>query len=150
MTTKTVQIEFANSGWKAVNFIQDIRNATKSASLNLLSKYDVRLEQPRIINDSQVVMDVHIPEEIAENFSIGNHLRGVAAYLMKYCDGRFENAVVGNRILNYIVIPTPNSNDNNIPMAQRLSIISELAELLKNTDSVTNDKIARIVTIIHE
>ena len=26
MTTKTVQIEFANSGWKAVNFIQEAKS----------------------------------------------------------------------------------------------------------------------------
>ena len=69
---------------------------------------------------------------------------------MKYCDGRYNEAVVGNRILNYIVIPMPESEDVQIPMVQRLALIAEMAELLKNSDSETNDKIARIITILHE
>lgn len=150
LVTKTVKIEFANSEWRAVDCIQDLRKAAKSASLNLYSKYDVRIELPRIVNDTLVVMDIWIPEEIAETFSIGNHLRGVSAYLMKYCDGRYNDAVVGNRILKYIVIPIPESDDTQIPMVQRFSLISEMAELLKNSDSMTNDKIARIITIMHE
>ena len=150
LVTKTVKIEFANSEWHAVDCIQDLRKAAKSASLNLYSKYDVRIELPRIVNDTQVVMDMRIPEEIVETFRMGNHLRGVSAYLMKYCDGRYNEAVVGNRILNYIVIPVPESEDVQIPMVQRLALIAEMAELLKNSDSETNDKIARIITILHE
>ena len=61
-----------------------------------------------------------------------------------------NEAVVGNRILNYIVIPMPESEDVQIPMVQRLALIAEMAELLKNSDSETNDKIARIITILHE
>lgn len=150
LVTKTVKIEFANSGWRAVDCIQDLRKAAKSASLNLYSKYNVRIELPRIVNDTLVVMDIRIPEEIADTFNMGNHLRGVSAYLMKYCDGRYNDAVVGHRILQYIVIPAPESDDTQIPMAQRFSLISEIAELLKNSDSMTNDKIARIIAILHE
>lgn len=150
LVSKTVKIEFANSEWRAVDCIQDLRKAAKSASLNLYSKYDVRIELPRIVNDTLVVMDIRIPEEIAEAFRIGNHLRGMSAYLMKYCDGRYNDAVVGNRILKYIVIPVPESDDTQIPMVQRFSLISEMAELLKNSDSMTSDKIARIIAIMHE
>lgn len=150
LVTKTVQIEFANAGWQAVDYIQDIRNATKNASLNLYSKYSVHLEMPRIINDSQVVMDVRIPSDIVNTFSIGNHLRGVAAYLMKYCQGRYNDAVVGKRLLNYIVIPMPKLNDEVLPMEQRFNLIAEIAELLKNSDSTTNTKIAKIIEILNE
>ena len=150
LVTKTVKIEFANSEWRAVDCIQDLRKAAKSASLNLFSKYDVRIELPRIVNDTQVVMDMRIPEEIAETFSIGNHLRGISAYLIKYCNGRYNNAVVGNRLLNYIVIPVPEAGDDQLSVVQRLSLISEMAELLKNSDTITNDKISRIIAILHE
>lgn len=150
LITKTVKIEFANSEWHAVDSIQDLRKAAQSASLNLFSKYDVRLEAPRIIDDSQVVMDVRIPEGIVDTFSIGNHLRGVAAFMVKYCDGRYRNAIVGNRLLKYTVIPTPGKDNDQISVIQRLTIMSEMAELLKNSDSVTNDKISRIITILHE
>lgn len=149
MIIKTVQIQFANSNWNAADYIQDLKKATENASLNLFSKYDVRLEMPRIVNNQQVVMEVKIPDDIANEFSIGNHLRGVSAYLMKYCNDRYSDAVVGKRLLNYIVIPTP-EDDSDMPMTQRLSIISEMAELLKNNDAKTNDKIARIITILHE
>ena len=44
----------------------------------------------------------------------------------------------------------PESEDVQIPMVQRLALIAEMAELLKNSDSETNDKIARIITILHE
>lgn len=150
LVTKTVKIEFANSEWHAADCIQDLRKAAKSASLNLYSKYDVQIELPRIVNNTLVVMDMRIPEDIAETFSVGNHLRGVSAYLMKHCDGRYDDAVVGNRILNYVVIPAPESDDTLIPTVQRFSLISEMAELLKNTDCMTNDKIARIIAIMHE
>lgn len=150
LVTKTVQIVFANSEWNVVEFIQDIRQATKSASLNLFSKYDVRLEIPRVVNDSQVIMDVRIPEDIVDTFSIGNHLRGVAAYLMKTKKDKYGEAVVGNRLFNYIVIPTPGETSLEISMSQRLSTVAEIVELMKNTDEISNDKIMRIIRILHE
>ena len=150
LVTKTVQIEFADSNWNTADHIIDLRKARQSASLNLFSRYGVRLEEPRLISDSQVVMDVRIPEEIVSTFSIGNHLRGLSAFLIKYCNGKYSDALVGNRLLNYIAIPTPGEHDDNFSLSQRLSVISELSELMKNTDSITNDKIARIITIIHE
>lgn len=147
---ETVKMEFANTDWHAVDWIADLRKAAKSASFHLLSKHEVELETPRIIDGSQVVVDIHIPEEIAETFAVGPHLRGVAAYLMKYCNGRYDKAVVGNRLLTYTVIPTPETESEQIPMVQRLTIISEMAELLKHTDSAANDKITRIDAILHE
>lgn len=150
LVTKLVKIEFANSEWRAVDCIHDLRRAAQNAAMNLASKYGVQLKLPRIVNNTQVVMDMQIPEEIAETFSIGNHLRGVSAYIMKYCDGRYCDAVVGNRLLNYTVIPVPESDDAQITMVQRFSLIAEMAELLKNSDRITNDKIARILAIIRE
>jgi len=149
MVTKKVQIEFANSEWNIVDSYQDLKCAVQSASLNLFSKYNVRLEMPRVINGSQVVMDVKIPDEIAGDFSIGNHLRGLAAYLMKYCDGKYQNAVVGKRLLNYIDLPV-SEDELEAKMVQQLSMISKFVELLKNNDKDSLEKINKISMILEE
>lgn len=150
LITKTVQIEFADSNYNAVDYLADLRAASESASLNLFSKYEVRLEMPRVINGYRVVMDVRIPESIVDEFSIGNHLRGLSAYLLKYCNGRYDDAVVGKRLLNYTVLPDNSDEPDEYSMADRLSVIEELAELLKNNDSASNNKICRIINILRE
>ena len=150
LVTKTIQIEFANSNYNAVDCIKDLRAATESASLNLFSKYEVRLEMPRVMNGYQVVMDVRIPEEIVDDFSIGNHLRGVSAYLLKYCDGRYDDAVVGKRLLNYTVIPETVETSFSYSFSERLSLIAAVAELMKNDDEQTTLKIRKIQEIIRD
>ena len=149
MVTKKVQIEFANSEWNIVDCYQDLKSAVQSASLNLFSKYNVQLEMPRVINKSQVVMDVKIPDEIAQDFSIGNHLRGLSAYLMKYCNGKYKNAVVGKRLLNYIDLPV-SEDELEEKIVQQLSMISKFVELLKNNDKDSLEKINKIVMILDE
>ena len=146
LVTKTIQIEFANSEYNAADCIKDLKAATESASLNLLSKYEVILEKPRVVNGYQVVLEVRIPQRIAADFSIGNHLRGVSAYLLKYCDGRYDDAVVGKRLLNYTVIPDTVSHS--FSLSERLSLIADIAELLKSDDEQTYDKIRKIQEII--
>ena len=46
LVKKLVQIDFANPKWNAADHIQDIRKAVESASLNLFSRHDVRVELP--------------------------------------------------------------------------------------------------------
>ena len=150
LVTKTVQIEFADPDYNAVDCIKDLRAATESASLNLFSKYEVRLEPLRILNGCLVVMDIRIPEDIVADFSVGNHLRGVSAYLLKYCDHRYDDAVCGKRLLNYTVLPENVESSNSYTINERLSLISEIAELLKNDDEITNDKIMQIKTILKQ
>lgn len=147
---KTVQIEFANTAYSAVSCMTDLKDAVQSAAPNLLSKYQVGLGIPRVINGYQVVTDLTIPEEIAEDFSIGNHLRGLSAYLLKYCDGRYDAAVMGKRLLNYVVLPEEGDSTQDYSLADRLSMVAAFAELLKNNDSVSNEKISRIMAILGE
>lgn len=151
LITKTVQVEFANPAFKAVECIADIRKAAENASLHLFSQYDVRLEMPRVINDYQVVMDVRIPDNIVENFQIGNHLRGIAAYLIKYCDGKYDNAAVGKRLLSYTVVSDAQyKKSDNYNIEQKLSLISQLIEVLKSNDKLSLQKIEKIKKILSE
>ena len=151
LITKTVQVEFANTEFKAVNHIADIRKAAENARLHLFSKYDVRLEMPRVINDYQVVMEVRIPDDIVDNFQIGNHLRGISAYLLKYCDSKYENAVVGKRLLSYTVLSDVQyKKSDNYNIEQKLSLISQVINLLKSNDSLSLKKIEKIKGILAE
>ena len=76
MVTKTIQLEFADPNVRAIDYIQDIRKAAESAGLNLFFRYDVQLQYPMPTVDDRVVVEIKIPEEIAETFAVGNHLRG--------------------------------------------------------------------------
>ena len=63
LISKKVQIEFANPQMKAIDAIQDIRNAAKYAGLNLFSRYDVRLQMPMAYEDDKVVVEILIPQD---------------------------------------------------------------------------------------
>ena len=145
----TVQVEFASNKIKAVDALKDLQKAAESACLNLLSKYDVRLQWPRRFNDNQVVMDMTMPDDIVDDFKIGPHLKGIATYLLKNCEG-YEQYLVGKRLLEYTVIPAPDESNNDIPMANRLRAMSDFAKLLENNDEQSLDKICRIITILKE
>lgn len=145
----TVQVEFASNKIRAVDALNDLQKATESASLNLLSKYDVRIQWPRRINDNQVVMDMTMPDNIVNDFKVGPHLKGIATYLLKYCEG-YDKYLVGKRLLEYTVIPAPDETNNGMPMANRLRAMSNFAQLLENNDKVSLDKICRIIAILKE
>ena len=88
LISKYIQIDFADSRIRTIDAIHDIRKAAESAGLNLYSRYDVQLQYPMPSGGDKVVVEVKIPEEIINTFSIGNHLRGISAYLLKYCNGK--------------------------------------------------------------
>lgn len=96
LISKNIQIEFADSTIKAIDAIYDIREGVRSASLNLYSRYGVQIQTPMVYSDDKVVVEVKIPEEIVNTFAIGPHLKGVATYLLKQCNGRYDNYLVGN------------------------------------------------------
>ena len=80
---------------KAIDAIHDIREGVRSASLNLYSRYDVQIQTPMLYGEDKVVVEIKIPEDRVENFAIGPHLKGVANYLLKSCNGRYDQYVVG-------------------------------------------------------
>lgn len=145
----TVQVEFASNKIRAVDALKDLQNAAESACLNLLSKYDVRLQWPRRVNDNQVIMDMTMPDDIVDDFKVGPHLKGIATYLLKNCEG-YDKYLVGKRLLEYTVIPAPDETNNGIPMANRLRAMSDFAKLLENNDEVSLNKICRIIAILKE
>ena len=71
MVNKKVQIEFADQRIKAIDEIYDIRKAVESASLNWYSRYGTQLQWPMPFDD-RVILEVRIPEEMADNFAFGN------------------------------------------------------------------------------
>lgn len=150
LVSKIIQIEFTDSSIQAADAIYDIRKAAESASINLNLRYDVQLQYPMLADDNKVVVELKIPEEIADTFSVGNHLRGISTYLLKRCSGRYDKYLVGKRLLNYIEIPTPEVKTDKLPMVDRLEAIVRFTKLLERSDSEALDYINRILIILRE
>lgn len=148
LVSKVIQIDFAKNGWDAVDYFQDIREATEYVSLNLYSKYGVQL-QPPMVRNSKVIMEIKIPKDIEATFNIGTHLRGIYTFLMKK-NKKYSDAVIGNRLLIYTIISGTDKNDSPDKLSERLTILQRITEILKNDDDVSREKIARIVNIINE
>lgn len=150
MVTKTIQLEFADPNVRAIDYIQDIRKAAESAGLNLFSRYDVQLQYPMPTVDDRVVVEIKIPEEIAETFAVGNHLRGISNYLLSRCGDRYKAFLVGKRLLNYIEVQESNQPPAGFSMVDRLEAIVSFAKLLERSDDEAMDAISRILIILKE
>lgn len=152
MVTKKIQIEFADPMIKAVDYLQDIREAAEKASLNLYARFDIQLGYP--MPDEQceyVYVEIRIPESMAENFAYGNRLRGISIYLLKKYPEKYEPHVKSRRLLTYFEI-----EDTSVEVANteneidRFEAMIQFAKLLKCTDDRSNQKIERIVEILNE
>ena len=150
LISKSVQIEFADSSMRAIDAIHDIRAGVQSASLNLFSRYDVQIQTPMLCGDDKVVVEIKIPEEIADTFAIGPHLKGVANYLLKNCNGRYDKYVVGKRLLVYTEVAALSMSDNRFPMEDRLEAIAKFARLLERSDEEAMDAISKILIILKD
>lgn len=150
LISKNIQIEFADSTIKAIDAIHDIREGVRSASLNLYSRYGVQIQTPMVYGDDKVVVEVKIPKEIVDTFAIGPHLKGVAAYLLKQCNGRYDDYLVGKRLLSYTEIAAPDASENKFHMEDRLEAVSKFAKLLERSDEEAMDAISKILMIIKE
>lgn len=148
LISKNIQIEFADSSMKAIDAIHDIREGVRSASLNLYSRYDVQIQTPMLYGEDKVVVEIKIPEKIVDTFSIGPHLKGVANYLLKSCNGRYDQYVVGKRLLVYTEVAAPAMPDNCIPMENRLEAVAKFARLLERSDEEAMDAIHQILVIL--
>lgn len=150
LVSKNIQIEFADSSMRAVDAIHDIREGVRSASLNLYSRYDVQIQTTMLYGEDKVVVEIKIPEEIVNTFSIGPHLKGVANYLLKSCNGRYNQYLVGKRLLVYTEIATPDMSDNRFPLENRLEAVAKFAKLLERSDEEAMEAISRILVILKD
>ncbi len=117
---------------------------------NFYSRYGVQIQTPMVYGDDKVVVEVKIPEEIVNTFAIGPHLKGVATYLLKQCNGRYDNYLVGKRLLSYTEIAAPDTSENKFRMEDRLEAVSKFAKLLERSDEEAMDAISKILMIITE
>lgn len=149
MRTKKIQIEFANPSIRAIDHIQDIRKAAENAGLNLFSRYDVQLQYPMPDGD-RVVVEIKIPDEIAETFAVGNHLRGISNYLLSRCGDRYQSYLVGKRLLSYTEVHEGRREPAGFAMVDRLEAVVAFAKLLERSDEEALDQISRILVILKE
>ncbi len=148
LVSKNIQIEFADASMKAIDAIHDIREGVRSASLNLYSRYSVQIQTPMLYGEDKVVVEIKIPEDIVDTFSIGPHLKGVANYLLKSCNGRYDRYLVGKRLLVYTEVATPEKTEKRFPMEERLEAVSKFAKLLERSDEEALDAISQILVIL--
>ena len=150
----TVLIDFADSSIRAVDHINDIRDAVRSAGLNLNMRYDVVLQWPMRTEDDRVALEIRMPEELVENFSYGRRLQGIAGYLLRYHGDKYKQHVVGNRLLTYTVLDGTESERERQPdgpsMVERLEAMAEFARLLERSDEDSLFHINRIQLILKE
>ena len=150
LVSKNIQIEFADSSIKAADAIYDVREGVNSAALNLYSRYGVQIQTPMIYGEDKVVVEIKIPEEIVNTFSIGPHLKGVANYLLKSCNGRYDQYVVGKRLLIYTEIAAPDKTYSRFTMEDRLDAIAKFAKLLERSDEEAMDAISQILVVLKD
>lgn len=150
MVSKTIQLEFADPSIRAIDHIQDIRKAAEKAGLNLFSRYEVMLQYPMPTTDNRVVVEIRIPEKIEKTFAVGNHLRGISNYLLSQCGDRYQQHLVGKRLLNYIEVSGDNLESSAPAMVDRLEAIVSFTKLLERSDGEALDAISRILVILNE
>ncbi len=148
--TKRVQLEFADPRIRAIDYIQDIRKAAENAGLNLFSRYRVRLQYPMPTDNDGVVVDIVIPDEIAATFAVGNHLRGISSYLLSRCGGRYQEFLVGKRLLNYVEVTESDYTPKELSAVDRLEAVASFARLLERSDKEALELINQILVILGE
>ncbi len=152
--TKRVIIEFASPDIRAIDCIHDIRLASNNASLNLNMRYNVVLQYPMPTDDDRVYLDVRIPDELADSFSYGKRLRGISSFLLKNFGEKYEQYLVGNRLLTYTLVEDDVQDSKRKPggisMAERLEAIADFARLLERSDEDAIFHINRIMLVLKE
>ena len=150
MVTKKIQIEFADPNMRAIDHIQDIRKAAEYAGINLYSRYNVQLQYPMPTKDGKVVIEIYIPDEMVESFSVGRRLRGISNYLLSKCKVQYYDFLVGNRLLHYIELPEKDLEQSQLLMVDRFEAIVRFTKLMERSDDEAMDQIKRIMEILKE
>ncbi len=137
MKTVTIQIEFASKKIKAYDHFFDIQKAVANSRLMLFSRQNIRTQNLHLTDEYHVLLDIDIPDEIYEDIlnNIGYHLRSISTYLVSKC-GNFDYSKykVGNRLLNYMVIPNQDSSTDGLSKIECLNAIQTFTWLLKRND----------------
>ncbi|WP_026658844.1 hypothetical protein [Butyrivibrio sp. AC2005] len=149
MITKRVFINFADTRIKAIDCISDIRKAAENAGLNLFSRYGIQLQCP-MPDNGRVVVEIGIPEEMAKNFKYGHRLRGIATFLLNNCGGKYNEHILGNRLLIYTEIDNPIQQSDDLTGDEKVKAIAKFSKLLLRSDSVALRRIERILDILDE
>ena len=82
--------------------------------------------------------------------SLNLYSRYGATYLLKQCNGRYDDYLVGKRLLSYTEIAAPDASENKFRMEDRLEAVSNFAKLLERSDEEAMDAISKILIIIKE
>lgn len=141
---KKIMIEFANPKLKASEYLPQIREAADYASVNLKARHDILLCIPQCI-DGMVLVNCQVPTEIAHDWSIGNHLKGIASYLLKNYPSKDDR--IGDRLLHYIEVPL-NYTSHVQTVPDKFSIVSALIRCLNAPDS--DDDVKKINDILQK
>lgn len=105
MVTKKLLIAFADPTIKVADHAQDLRYAVDEASVNLRARHKVVLHLPTVREYGSMEIQIDIPDEKADGFAYGVHLRGISSYLLKHCSYPYKEHKVGTRLLHYIELP---------------------------------------------
>ena len=149
--TKKYRIEFVHPDLKAVDYIQDIREAAKFAGLNLFSRYEIQLQYPMLSADGKVYVEVRIPDSRIDSFSV-RQLRGISAYMLKKYPERYRDYTVGTRLLTYdnFQQENPSEQPQGVMMADRLEAIVKFTRLLQRNDKEALEQIKQILDILNK
>ena len=101
-----VALEFAKPNLKVIYHLDDIRSAVSNAQKNLLAKHDITIED-LFVSNNQAIICMSIPKDSVENFSIGNHLRGISHYLLHQCSFPYSEYLDGTRLLHFYKLDEP-------------------------------------------
>ena len=147
---KVIQVDLASPKATAYSYFSEIKEALANASQGLNNKYSAKINDIRIVGE-QIIINLSLPDTIANNFKIGYHLRGVSLYLLKNYPEIFTPLIFQKKLLIYTVIPKQDYNPNaGLTINERLTAISSFTELLKNTDNTSLQKIKKIIKILQE
>ncbi len=145
--SRFVQLDFADSTIDTSDNIDYIREAVEFAKCNLLSRHGILLEPPIITEFNRVVIEVKVPEDKIENFSIGKRLKGIPGYLLRTYPEKFHKQ--NNRVFFYREFDTIRKDkDGKISLGVRTNAMSKFANLLNRDDEESINKIMKILAIL--
>lgn len=102
--TQTIIFHFAKPGiMSEVSCLDDFKHAVWIAQMNLYTRHKVFLSEPFLsvneYGETVVTATIDIPDEKAKDFRFGAHLRGVASALLRIDRSKYEQVMVGKRLL---------------------------------------------------
>lgn len=100
MVSKTIFITFANPLLLIDDHMDDLTNAIKHSTYNLYARHKIEIVFPIQKMDNGVLI-VLVFHKATRSFNAGNHLRGIASYLLNNCEYPYDEYRIGTRLLFY-------------------------------------------------